>query len=470
MIKESKSKLITARVRREIESIFGQDRASSEREDLLLYGYDATQQESIPEMVLFPTTADEIVSLLKLANKEQFAVTPRGAGSGFVGGSIPVDQGVVLCFCRMNKILHIDESNLTVLTEPGVVTAHLQREVSKLGLFYPPDPASLKFSTIGGNVATAAGGPSAVKYGVTRDYILGMDAVLATGEVISFGAKTVKSVVGYDFTRLLTGSEGTLAVITKILLKLLPKPESVYTALGIFHNVDDATNAVASIIRNKNIPSTLEFIDKSAISVVEQHLNLGIPTNASAILLIETDGKDNVAKAELESILKIASDFNPIEVKMAANETERELIWQIRRAISPSLLKVSPTKINEDITVPRSKIPELISGLNKLSKEIDHPIISFGHAGDGNIHVNIMTDKSDEIKYKRAKAGVDKLIELTLALDGTLSGEHGIGLTKSAWIEQEVGSKQVDLIRGVKKLFDPNNILNPGKIVPVETS
>lgn len=458
--------MIDPEVKRQIKEIFPPQDVTDAAEDLMVYGYDATGEEKAPDLVAFPTTPEQISRVLKLANEHGFAVTARGAGSGFVGAAIPTHVGVVLVMTRMDRILEIDKDNLTALVEPGLVTAKFQKAVEELGLFYPPDPASLKVSTLGGNVAMGAGGPRAVKYGVTRDYVLGLEVVLPTGEIMQTGAKTVKSVVGYDLTRLMVGSEGTLGIITKIRLRLLPKPETVRTMLAMFGSVDAAARTVSGIISSKIIPRTLEFMDKSAVQAVEDYLKAGLPTEAAAILLIETDGEAGMADKELESIRRICSELGAVRTEVAKNEEERETLWKVRRSISPAILRIKPSKINEDVTVPRSKIPDLMARLTELSEKVGLPIVNFGHAGDGNIHVNVMTDKSDAEEFKRAKAAVDDVFRICLELGGTLSGEHGIGITKAGYIESEIGSLGVALTKRLKAVFDPNNILNPGKITP----
>jgi glycolate oxidase len=457
-------------VKQKVKDIFPPGDVTDAFEDLLVYGYDATGEERIPELVAFPHSAEQVSAVLKLANEHGFPVTPRGAGSGFVGSAIPTHFGVVLSMTRMNRILEVDTDNLTAFVEPGVITATFQTKVEELGLFYPPDPASLKMSTLGGNVATGAGGPRAVKYGVTRDYVLGLEVVLPTGEIINTGARTVKSVVGYDLTRLMVGSEGTLGVITKIRLRLLPKPETARTALAVFATVDAAAKTVSAIIRDKIIPRTLEFMDKSAVIAVEDYLHAGLPTDAAAILLIETDGIAVTADAELARITRICGQMGAVKVDVAKNEGERETLWKVRRSISPAILRVRPSKINEDVTVPRSMIPALMTRLSELSERSGFPIINFGHAGDGNIHVNVMTDKKDKEEYGRAKVVVDEVFDICLALGGTLSGEHGVGISKAPYIEKEIGGIGIMLTRRLKAVFDPNNILNPGKIVPEEAA
>ena len=369
--------MIASSTLQKIEDIFGKENCSSEPEDILAYGFDATGNESAPECVVFPTSAQQVSDTLRLANEYKFAVTARGAGTGFVGGSIPVHNGVTMVMTRMNRILEIDEENLTATVEPGLVTGKFQEAVEKVGLFYPPDPASLKTSTLGGNVAMGSGGPRAVKYGVTKDYVLALEVVLPDGEIINMGAGTVKSVVGYDFTRLMVGSEGTLGIVTKITLKLLSKPESVRTMLAMFNTVDDAAKTVARIVTSKITPRTLEFMDRASVVAVENYLHAGLPTDVGAILLIETDGTDGVAGREIERISAICKDMGALDTEVAMSEAQREKLWKTRRSMSQAILQIKPTKINEDVTVPRSKIPELIAQLEALSKAVNLPIINF---------------------------------------------------------------------------------------------
>lgn len=451
-------------VYKKIELIVGSDFVSDTEEERLCYSYDATGDKSLPDLVVKPVSAEEISKIVVLANEFSIPVIPRGSGSGFVGGSIPVCGGIVLALNRMSKIIYLDEDNLTVEVEPGVITQKLQQEVEKCGLFYPPDPASLKFSTIGGNVAMNSGGPRAVKYGVTKDYVLGLEVVLPTGEITNTGVKTVKGVVGYNLTQLLIGSEGTLGIITKILLKLLPKPKAVRTASAVFQEVDDASRAVSEIIRSKIIPATLEFMDRSAIQCVEDYLQIGLPVDAEALLLIEVDGDKNTVDKEIKCIDDLCKKYNASKVHIAANNSEREKLWAARRAISPALGRLKPTKINEDIVVPRNKIPDIIKRLRKIAEDFDITIINFGHAGDGNLHVNIMTDKQNKKEYERAKEAVKEIFAAVLELNGTLSGEHGVGLTKKPYINMEIEPILLQKMKEIKNIFDPNDIMNPGKI------
>jgi len=451
---------------KELTNIVGRDNILTKREDLICYSYDATNQKFLPDVVVFPRGAEEISLILKMANFEDFPVIPRGAGSGFSGGSLPVEGGVVVSLERMNRILNIDTENLTAVVEPGVVTGEFQAEVESLGLFYPPDPSSLKFCTIGGNVAECAGGPRAVKYGVTKDYVLGLEVVLPTGETINTGAQTLKGVVGYDLTKLFVGSEGTLGIVTKIILKLLPLPATTKTMLAAFPDMKNAARAASSIISSKIIPSTMEFIDKNCVKCVEDYLNIGLPIDTDAILLIETDGDKDLAEKEADAMRKICLDNSAIEVKTAKDKREVKELWKARRAISPSLKKLNPDKINEDIVVPRNKIPDAIAGIQKIAEKYNLTIANFGHAGDGNIHVNVMIDKSNKDELSNAQKAVEEIFKLTLNLGGTISGEHGIGISKMPYIGMELSPAAIDVMKRVKQVFDPKGILNPGKIFP----
>ncbi len=452
---------------RRLKEIYSPGDISDQPEDLMAYGFDATGEDGTIDLVVFPTTPEQVSQTLAIANIHDFPVTARGAGTGFVGASIPLFGGVQLVMTRMNKLLHIDHDNLTALVEPGLVLGRFQEEVERLGFFYPPDPASLNSCTLGGNVAMGSGGPRAVKYGVTRDYVLGLEIVLPTGEIMNVGAETVKSVVGYDLTRLLVGSEGTLGIVTKIRLRLLPLPESTRTILIVFKTAREAVYIASQIIKNRIIPSTLEFMDHNCIMAVEKLLRTGLPIDAGALLLIETDGSTEAANNEINEIKRLCEGYELSQVRVAKDEKERAMLWEIRRSLSQAIKSISPTKINEDITVPRSKIPELIDRLSALSDRIGQPIVNFGHAGDGNIHVNIMTDKSIPARYETAKEAINDVFSICLSLGGTLSGEHGIGISKSNYIESEIGELGVLITKKIKRLFDPNNILNPGKITPL---
>ncbi len=453
-----------------LEKILGEEDVTTRPEDLLCYSFDATREEYLPQAVLFPESPQEVAQIMALAWEEQIPVIPRGAGSGFTGGSLPVKGGMVVSTEKMNRILEIDEKNLTVLVEPGVVTGDLQATVEAMGLFYPPDPASLAFSTLGGNVAENAGGPRAVKYGVTREYVLGIEAVLPGGQTITTGRKVVKDVVGYDLTRLLVGSEGTLAFFTRILLKLLPLPPATSTLLASFPSREAAGEAVAAIIRGRIIPTAIEFMDKSALDAVAQWgqvLNLAILSEGrsapQALLLIEVDGEEDLVPRLLERVAQVCQEKGGT-IRVAGDQQEAQELWQARRAISPAIAQMAPTKINEDIVVPRSELPRALAKIEALEEKYGLPIVCFGHAGDGNIHVNIMTDKKDPEKWSRAQKAVKEVFAITLELGGTLSGEHGVGITKAPYLSMELSPQVMELMKGIKRAFDPRNILNPGKM------
>lgn len=458
--------MIDSRVIQELKLIVGTDNVATDRQDLLCYGYDATQMEFLPDAVVHPGSPEEIAAILELANAERFPVFPRGAGSGFTGGALPKGGGIVLVLTRLNRILRIDTENLIAEVEPGVVTEQFQQEVEKLGLFYPPDPASLKFSTLGGNVAENAGGPRCVKYGVTRDFVMGLEVVLPTGEIIRTGGETYKGVVGYDLTRLLCGSEGTLGVITKIIFKLLPLPEAKKTMLTIFDSIDGAAKAVSTIIGNKIIPTTLEFMDHATLQCVEKRFNLGIPAEGRAVLLIEVDGDRDLIEKQAARIQDLIRPLGLVECKIARDAAESEALWKVRRLVSPSLRDVNPDKFNEDIVVPRSKVPDVIRAIDNIRHKYDIPIVNFGHAGDGNIHVNVMVDKSVPGQEEKAHRAIGEIFQAALDLNGTMSGEHGVGLAKQPYIHLELKPAQVAAMQAVKKALDPNNILNPGKMFP----
>lgn len=438
---------------------------STAKEDLLCYGFDASGLEVSPSAVAWPQSTDDVVKILTFAHSNDVHVIPRGAGSGMTGGSVPSKGALVLSLEKMNRILEIDKDNMSVLVEPGVINGRLQRELERHKLFYPPDPASMNFCTIGGNVAENAGGPRAVKYGVTKDYVMGVEAVLPDGRVINTGVKTAKGVVGYDLTRLIVGSEGTLAVVTKVRLRVLPLPEDVITLLALFNDEVRAGEAVKHILAQGIIPRTLEFLDRETIHAIENYRPTGIPKDIEALLIIELDGHPQSITKEAEKVSGAIRKLQG-EVTMAEDEAAREKIWNARRAISPALYHLKPTKINEDIVVPRSSIPEMLNILRRLSGETGITMVNFGHAGDGNIHVNIMVDKSNKEEYEKGLKLVKEIFRATLELGGTISGEHGVGLTKAAYINMEIPPAELDLMKKIKSVFDPKNILNPGKIFP----
>ncbi|MCE5313307.1 MAG: FAD-binding protein [Nitrospiraceae bacterium] len=438
---------------------------TTEKEDLVCYSYDSSiAAPEIPRAVAWPRSTEQVVRLVKYASAHNISLIPRGAGTGMAGSSVPVaTECIVVSFEKMRKMIEVDTKNMTVVVEPGILNATLQRELRVLGFFYPPDPASLNISTIGGNVATNAGGPRAVKYGVTRDYVMEIEAVTADGSVINAGGRTHKRAVGYDLRNLLVGSEGTLALSTRIRLRILPLPEDVITLLVIFKDLEAAGTAVTKILSSNVIPRTMELMDRLSIEAVENYKSTGLPHDAEALLLIELDGHSAAIQKEAESVVDMCSALGG-EAIVAEDENARELLWEARRSISPALYHIKPSKINEDIVVPRDKIPAVLRDIRKLSEETGTRIISFGHAGDGNLHVNIMTDKNNPEEYRQGLSIVKKLFEITLGYRGSISGEHGIGITKAPYLDMEIKSREMELMRGIKKVFDPSGMLNPGKI------
>ncbi|MFH1075298.1 MAG: FAD-linked oxidase C-terminal domain-containing protein [Pseudomonadota bacterium] len=449
-------------------AIVGKDYCTAYPADLVCYSYDATPLKYLPDAVVFPEKPEDISLILQLANEERFPVVPRGAGTGMTGGSLPTEGGVVLVMTRMNNILNIDTENMVAEVEPGVITGQLQHKLETMKLFYPPDPSSAEYSTIGGNVAECAGGARAVKYGVTRDYILGLSVVLPTGEIIRTGVVTAKGVVGYDLTRLIVGSEGTLGVIVKVIMRLLPLPESVCTILAIFDHMEQAAGCVSGIMSSGTIPRTLEYMDQSAIQCVESFRPCGLPVDAGGVLIIETDGTTKIALEQIAQLAALCQSHGARLIKKAENKEEAKNLWMARKSVSQALYRLGSHKINEDIVVPRNKIPDLVKYVELLQKETGLTMVTFGHAGDGNIHFNIMLDKNDKAQVSKAYQAIASLFHFTVAIGGTLSGEHGVGVTKRSYLKIELSDIEINLMKNIKKTFDPNNILNPGKIFPYE--
>lgn len=449
---------------RDLEKIVGKKYLSSQKEERFCHSYDATGTSFLPDAVIFPENQDQISRIFELASQKKIFIIPRGSGSGMTGGSIPVKGGVVLVTSRMNKILEIDEENFIARVEPGVVVASLHSACEARGLFYPPDPASSAVCTIGGNIGECAGGPRAVKYGVTRDYVLGLTAVMPSGDIIKTGVVTAKGVAGYDLTRLIVGSEGTLAVVTQIILKLLPKPRAVKTLAVSFDSMDTAAKTVSNVMKMAIIPRCVEYLDEASINLVRGLLSFELPETTRALLILELDGDEDQVERESAQIKAFCKGAGAIEVLVAKDQAGAQKLWEARKALSPVLYKIAPNKINEDIVVPISKIPEMVEITRKIQRESGLTVVSFGHAGDGNIHCNIMYDKKDKDQTKRAEQAVDDLFTATLALGGTITGEHGVGITKMKYLAREIGPLELEIMKGIKRVFDPDNILNPGKI------
>jgi glycolate oxidase len=436
------------------------------------YGTDGTRQGAPADLVVLPATTEEISQIAQLCNSERVPVVVRGGGTGYTGGAVPTRGGVVLSLERMNRILEIDQVNLLARVQPNVVTGDLQDAVEHVGLFYPPDPASLRHSALGGNVAECAGGPRAFKYGTTRRYVLALEAVLPTGEIIHTGSKAVKNVVGYDLTQLLVGSEGTLAIITEITLRLVPKPAAHATLLAEFSTITDAVDAVTQLIRRRVVPAAVELVDADSLDALARHAGRPMAAaRADAVIIIEVDGAPEAVGAEILLVEEACRAAGAIALKRAQSEADRDEIWHLRRELSPALKKISTIKLNNDVVVPRGRVPELFLLVDEIRKASGLTMACFGHAGDGNIHVNIMVPDAGrpaDIAEGRARGeqAVRRLFEGVVALEGSISGEHGIGFVKAPYLGLELSRDEIALMRRLKTAFDPNGILNPGKIFP----
>ena len=450
-----------------LKKIVGKDGVLHTPEDLAVYGYDGTFEDSRPDIVVLPETTKQVSEILQLASRERIPVVTRGMGSGMTGASVPYRGGIVLTMTRMNNILELDEENGTVLVESGIITAELQAEVENKGLYYPPDPASNRHSTIGGNIACNSGGPRCLKYGVTGDYVMGLTVVLPDGRILKTGGKSIKDVVGYDLKSLFTGSEGTLGVITEARLKLLAKPRFVRTARAEFSLLADASRTVNAILSAGIVPVTLELMDDTTIACIEEATHLGLPLDVEAILIIEADGSDEESVArEIERIGETCKQNGAREVMVAKDENEQASLWSARRSIAPSLARKSPNKLGEDIAVPRSAIPEAVRRIKDISARHGLPIAIFGHAGDGNLHPNVLFDLRNPDERATMELMIAEIFETALDLGGTLSGEHGIGTLKLPFMERAVDSVSMDVQKSIRHLLDPLGIMNPGKALP----
>ncbi len=450
-----------------LSGIVGDRQLLSDPADCWPYGYDNSRQHHLPEAVVFPATHENVIEIVRLCNDNRIAVVARGRGTGTTGATVPLHGGLVISFERMDRIIDIDPDNRVAVVEPGVTNQRLQDAVAKHGFFWPPDPTSAAYCSIGGNLAYNSAGPRAVKYGTPRENTLGLRAVTGSGDEINTGVYTTKGVVGYDLTRLLIGSEGTLAIITRANLKLSPLQETKRTMQAIYSDINEASKAVSRIMAQPVTPCALEFIDATAIGMARRYAGIDLPQDAGAMLMIETDGSESSIDAAVACIHDAACTTGLIAFKVAKTVEEVKQLWAARKALSPALRTIAPKKINEDVVVPVSRIPLLISGLESLSKRYAITIVNFGHAGNGNIHVNLLIDPDDPVQMQNAEACLDEVFDLVLRLNGTLSGEHGIGIEKRDFINREIDPVSLRLMQQIKAQFDPNGILNPGKLFPV---
>ncbi len=431
------------------------------------YGYDNSRRQCLPQAVVFATTVEQVTAVVRICNEHRIPLTARGLGTGTTGATVPEPDGIVISFERMDRILAIDPANRVAVVEPGVVNDDLQRAAAAHGFFWPPDPTSAGVCTIGGNLAYNAAGPKAVKYGTPRENTLGLRAVTGTGEQLRTGVMTTKGVVGYDLTRLIIGSEGTLALITQATLKLTPLPEAKRTLRVSYRDIHSAAAAVSAIMAQPITPCALEFMDAAAIDMVRRFSDLGVSEDTGALLMIEVDGPADCVDAAAGAVGRAARNAGVLELAVAADKDEIAALWRTRKSLSPALRHVAPKKINEDVVVPVGRIATFIEGLERLSREHAITIVNFGHAGNGNIHVNLLVDPDDQDEMARAGACLSAVFDLVVALDGTLSGEHGVGLEKRDFVGRELDAVALGLMRAIKRQFDPNGVLNPGKGLPI---
>ncbi len=455
-------------VKEKIKGIVGVRNFTDSYEDRLCYSYDATAiLHQLPEAVTFPESEEQISNLVTLANEAEFNIVPRGSGTGLSGGSIPVENSIVIVMTRWNKILEVDSRNLTATVQPGVVTAQLQSEVEKLGLFYPPDPGSMNVCTIGGNVANNAGGLRALKYGVTKNYVLGTEMILPNGDLLKTGGKNVKDVAGYNLRDFVVGSEGTLGIITKILLKIIPLPTESITILAYFDKLHDSAESVSEIIASKILPCMMEFLDNTTINCVEDYTHVGLPRQSEAVLLIEIDGRGSIVREDAETVRRILTKNHASFIRVANSAQEALLLKTARRSAFSALARRRPTTILEDATVPRSELPVIIEKVTEAGKKFDVTFGNFGHAGDGNLHPTCLTDERDSAEINKAHRAFDFIFNEAIKLGGTITGEHGTGLAKKQFLEKVAGIPGVEMMKKIKKSIDENNILNPGKIFSI---
>ncbi|MBO1004192.1 glycolate oxidase subunit GlcD [Pseudogracilibacillus auburnensis] len=445
--------------------IVGKENVKYDNASLLAYSYDSTAQyQALPDAVIAPRNTEEVSQIVEICNEQKIPIVPRGSGTNLCAGTTPLEGGVVLLFKNMNEILEIDEDNLTMTVQPGVYTKTIFEAASQIGLFYPPDPGSMHISQIGGNISENSGGLRGLKYGVTNDYVLGLEVVLPNGEIIRTGGKLAKDVAGYNLTELFTGSEGTLGIITEAILKLIPKPETTKTMLALYHDLEEAAKTVSAIIANRIIPVTLEFLDQPTVKVVEDFAQIGLPTEAKAILLIEQDGAPEVVERDIDKISALCRENGAFDVTVAKTVEEAQALMTARRAALSALSRLMPTTILEDATVPRSEIANMVNAINEIAEKYNVNICTFGHAGDGNLHPTCLTDARNKEEIARVEKAFEEIFKKAVELGGTITGEHGVGAMKLPYLHLKVGEAGIEVMRNIKQAIDPNYIMNPGKM------
>ncbi|MCS7459845.1 FAD-binding protein [Paenibacillus doosanensis] len=459
-------KAVNASHIQEIKSIVKTGRVLTDESDRYSYSFDASFGTYLPDVVIQTQSVEELIGLVKLANREGVPIYPRGQATSLSGGPLPVKGGMVLDLSVMNQVLEIHEEDLVAVVSPGVLTASIHQAAEQKGLMYPPDPSSSHVSTIGGNLAENSGGPRGLKYGVTKDYVIGLEVITPQGELIRTGGWTVKNVTGYDLTKLIVGSEGTLGIITRAYLRLIPKPPASETVMAIFDSLIDAGSAISKILTSGILPAKMELMDQASMVAVENYEPSGLPKDAEAMIMIELDGHPSAVKDEAEQVSKVCGEAGAREVRIPRTQIEKDEVWKARKLVSPAIVRIKPTKISEDATVPRSKIPEMCRRLQQIKAKYNIELVVFGHAGDGNLHPNILADKSDREEMRRVEQAVAEIFEAAVQLGGTLSGEHGIGTMKAPFMEMELGAAGLDMMKRIKEAWDPNHIMNPGKIFP----
>ncbi|KAF0995325.1 FAD-binding oxidoreductase [Geobacillus sp. TFV-3] len=451
----------------QIVRIIGEERrVLIKKTDLLGYGYDASFGFFVPDLVCQVKCVEEVSEIIKLANREKIPITPRGNASGLSGGALPIEGGIVIDVSLWNDVLEIHRDDMIAVVSPGVITADIDRVAQKVGLMYPPDPSSSNVSTIAGNIAENSGGPRGLKYGVTKDYVLGLQVVTPEGHIIRTGGRTIKNVTGYDLTKLIVGSEGTLGIITEAILRLIPRPQATISLMAVFDDIVQAGYAITNVLTSGILPSKIEFMDQASIWAVESYRPMGLPINAEAVLFIELDGHPLAIRDEADYVYKLMQKTGALRVQKAETSDQEEKMWKARKLVSPAVARHKPTKISEDATVPRSQIPSFLKRLREIKDKFDIELVVFGHAGDGNLHPNILCDQRNKEEMKKVEKAVAAIFEAALDLGETLSGEHGIGLMKKSFMPMEFDQFSLEMMKRIKQAWDPNNIMNPGKIFP----